>query len=78
MREEAEFVQARLKSSTLTECAPKLSLRLGEPIPRFQSSRPDSMMEDSVPEQTVPAPASPRRKKMPRVQAKATAVYRLA
>uniref|UniRef100_H0V8K4 Chromosome 3 open reading frame 20 n=1 Tax=Cavia porcellus TaxID=10141 RepID=H0V8K4_CAVPO len=48
MREEAEFVQARLKSSTLTECAPKLSLRLGEPIPRFQSSRPDSMMEDSV------------------------------
>ncbi|XP_005387128.1 PREDICTED: uncharacterized protein C3orf20 homolog isoform X2 [Chinchilla lanigera] len=76
VQEEAEYAQAKLKSSAPAERAPKLSLHPGDSLPRFQSGRPESVMEDSVPEQAVPTPTSPIRKKMPRVQAKATAAPR--
>ncbi|KAH0517499.1 hypothetical protein LTLLF_120690 [Microtus ochrogaster] len=72
MKEDTEASRVKLKSGSYPDRSRKSSLYQGETLVRSQSARPDSLIEDTLKEESIQIPLIPVRKKSNKVQARVT------
>ncbi|XP_057641396.1 uncharacterized protein C3orf20 homolog [Chionomys nivalis] len=72
MKEDTEASRVKLKSGSYPDRSRKSSLYQGETLVRSQSARPDSLIEDTLKEESIQTPLIPVRKKSNKVQARVT------
>ncbi|CAH7169621.1 4930590J08Rik [Phodopus roborovskii] len=72
LKEDIEASRVKLKSGSYPDRSRKSSLYQGENLVRSQSARPDSLIEDTLKEETIQTLLIPVRKKSNKLQAKVT------
>ncbi|CAO2605953.1 Uncharacterized protein C3orf20 homolog [Lemmus lemmus] len=72
IKEDIDASRVKLKSGSYPDRSRKSSLYQGETLVRSQSARPDSLIEDTLKEESIQTPLIPVRKKSNKVQAKVT------